>query len=46
MKIIKRSGQSVDFDPSKIERAITQANEQIQVKAHKLNKKTIQKVYR
>ena len=44
MKIIKRSGQSVDFDPFKIERAITQANEQIQVKAHRLNKKTIQQI--
>jgi ribonucleoside-triphosphate reductase len=44
MKIIKRSGQSVDFDPLKIERAITQANDQIQVKAHRLNKKTIQKI--
>ena len=44
MKIIKRSGQAVDFDPLKIERAITKANKQIQVKAHRLNKKTIQQI--
>lgn len=44
MKIIKRSGQEVDFNSSKIETAINKANEQIENKRKRLSKKAIQEI--
>lgn len=44
MKVIKRSGQEVDFNSSKIEIAINKANDQIENKRQRLNKKTIQEI--
>lgn len=44
MKIIKRSGQEVDFNSSKIEIAINKANEQIENKRKRLSKKAIQEI--
>lgn len=44
MKVIKRSGQEVDFNSSKIEIAINKANDQIENKRQRLNQKTIQEI--
>ena len=41
MKVIKRSGQEVEFDPSKIERAIERANDSIEVKNKRIGKRLI-----
>ena len=41
MKIIKRSGKEVEFDPSKIEAAIERANNSIEVKSKRIGKRLI-----
>ena len=41
MKIIKRSGQEVEFDPIKIERAIERANNSIETKSKRIGKRLI-----
>lgn len=41
MKVIKRSGQEVEFDPVKIERAIEHANNSIEVKSKRIGKRLI-----
>lgn len=41
MKVIKRSGQEVEFDPTKIERAIEKANESIETKSKRIGKRLI-----
>lgn len=41
MKIIKRSGQEVEFDPAKIERAIGRANDSIEIKSKRIGKRLI-----
>ena len=41
MKVIKRSGQEVEFDPAKIERAIERANDSIEVKSKRIGKRLI-----
>ena len=41
MKVIKRSGQEVEFDPIKIERAIEKANDSIEVKSKRIGKRLI-----
>ena len=41
MKVIKRSGQEVEFDPIKIEKAIERANESIEAKSKRIGKRLI-----
>ena len=41
MKVIKRDGREVDFDPQKIERAIEKANDSIEVKNKRIGKRLI-----
>lgn len=41
MKIIKRSGQEVEFDPIKIEKAIERANDSIEIKSKRIGKRLI-----
>lgn len=41
MKVIKRSGQEVEFDSAKIERAIERANDSIETKSKKIGKRLI-----
>ena len=41
MIVIKRSGQEVEFDPSKIERAIERANDSIETKNKRIGKRLI-----
>ena len=41
MKVIKRSGQEVEFDPIKIERAIERANDSIETKSKRIGKRLI-----
>ena len=41
MKIIKRNGAEVEFDPAKIEKAIEKANDSINVKSKKIGKRLI-----
>ena len=41
MKVIKRSGQEVEFDPIKIENAIEKANNSIEVKSKRIGKRLI-----
>ena len=41
MKIIKRNGQEVDFDSTKIEKAIERANDSIEVKSKRVGKRLI-----
>jgi ribonucleoside-triphosphate reductase len=41
MKVIKRNGSEVDFDPGKIECALTKANESIDIKSKRITKKLI-----
>ena len=41
MKVIKRNGSEVDFDPIKIENALTKANESIEIKSKRITKKLI-----
>lgn len=41
MKIIKRSGQEVEFDSAKIERAIERANDSIETKSKRIGKRLI-----
>lgn len=41
MKVIKRSGQEVEFDPIKIEQAIEKANDSIEVKSKRIGKRLI-----
>jgi ribonucleoside-triphosphate reductase len=41
MKVIKRSGQEVEFDPAKIERAIERANDSIETKSKRIGKRLI-----
>ena len=41
MKVIKRSGQEVEFDPSKIELALERANDSIEIKSKRIGKRLI-----
>ena len=41
MKVIKRSGQEVEFDPIKIEKAIERANDSIETKSKRIGKRLI-----
>ena len=41
MKVIKRSGTEVEFDPMKIERAIERANDSIEIKSKRIGKRLI-----
>lgn len=41
MKVIKRSGQEVEFDTAKIERAIERANDSIEIKSKRIGKRLI-----
>ena len=41
MKVIKRSGQEVEFDAAKIERAIERANDSIEIKSKRIGKRLI-----
>ena len=41
MKVIKRNGQEVDFDSTKIERAIERANDSIETKSKRIGKRLI-----
>ena len=41
MKVIKRNGQEVDFNPDKIERAIERANDSIEIKSKRIGKRLI-----
>ena len=41
MKVIKRSGQEVEFDPIKIEKAIERANDSVEVKSKRIGKRLI-----
>ena len=41
MKVIKRSGQEVEFDPIKIEKAIERANDSIEIKSKRIGKRLI-----
>ena len=41
MKVIKRNGAEVDFDPTKIERALERANDSIEIKSKRIGKRLI-----
>ena len=41
MNVIKRSGQEVEFNPQKIERAIERANDSIEIKSKRIGKRLI-----
>ena len=41
MKVIKRSGQEVEFDPIKVEKAIERANDSIEIKSKRIGKRLI-----
>lgn len=41
MKVIKRNGAEVEFDPTKIEQALVKANDSIEVKSKRISKKLI-----